>query len=338
MTQEHCVIIGNGPAANSAASTLREHDPHTRITVIGQEPVQLYKPHLLPDFIAGKVAEEDLYVGKLEWYKERSIKLRLGQRVVNVDFGTREVLLEHNEVIPFTGLIIACGAKPRVPEPLQIFEDFMLTLKTLEDARVWIQRLAEVDDVLIVGGDLTSLSLTKALLHLDKRVRFVLSDISFWPVPFSPEVREDAAERLTSRGVEVLEGTKVRGLARISENCVEISTDREVVQTGILGAFFGLVPDVKFLARSGLDMERGILVNEYLMTCFDNVFAAGDCAQVYHPEIRDYWVSIGYANAIALGRVAALNLFGCVSSVKVDPGSIFEVAGISVNTSWWTEF
>ncbi len=62
MTHEHCVIIGNGPAANEAALTLREKAPDLRITMIGRETIPHYKTHLLPDFIAGKLVEEDLHV------------------------------------------------------------------------------------------------------------------------------------------------------------------------------------------------------------------------------------------------------------------------------------
>ncbi|MDQ7785223.1 MAG: FAD/NAD(P)-binding oxidoreductase [Desulfomonilaceae bacterium] len=338
MDRAHCVIIGNGPAANSAAFTLRDNDPDLRITVIGEERDHEYRPDLLPDYIAGKATEEDLFIGKSESYKGHDIKLRLGQRVVHADFQQRELLLEHNEVVRFTGLIIACGAKPRIPEPLAVFEDLMLTLKTPADARLWIERLARVDTILIVGGDLTSLSLTKALLHLGKRVVFMLDCGSFWPVPFSPELREQVARKLTEHGVEVTECTKIRRISRISDHSFEVATDRRTMVVGILGAFFGLVPNVKFLAGSGLDIERGILVDEYLKTSRENVYAAGDCAQVYHPEIRDYWVSIGYTNAVELGKAAALNLLGDMVAVNVKRESILEVDGINVNSSWWMEF
>ncbi len=338
MAQEHCVIIGNGPAANAAAFTLRENDSDVRITVIGEECDHQYRPDLLPDYIAGTVAEEDLFIGRSEPYKQCDIKLRLGQRVVNVDFQSRELVLEHNEMIRFTGLIIACGAKPRIPEPLEVFEDLMLTLKTPADARDWIDRLAHVDDVLIVGGDLTSLSLTRALLHLGKRVTFLINGGSFWPVPFSSELRDEVARRLIERGIEVTECSKIRRMVKVSDHAVEVRTDCRTMTVGILGAFFGLVPNVKFLARSGLDIERGVLVDEYLKTSVDNVYAAGDCAQVYHPGIHDYWVSIGYANAVELGKTAALNLLGDMVPVNVERESILKIDGINVNTSWWTEF
>ena len=95
---------------------------------------------------------------------------------------------------------------------------------------------------------------------------------------------------------------------------------------------------MKFLAGSGLRIERGILVDEYLQTAFEGVYAAGDCAQVYHPELRDYWVSVGFGNAKNLGRVAGLNLIGGKIQAQAAPRSIFQMEGISMNTSWWTKF
>ena len=114
--------------------------------------------------------------------------------------------------------------------------------------------------------------------------------------------------------------------------------DGKKLQVGIIGAFFGLVPDIRFLAGSGLRIDRGILVDEYLGTGFEGVYAAGDCAQVYHPGIRDYWVSVGYDNAVALGRTAGLNLTGGRNRAGAAKKSILEVQGVKVNTSWWMDF
>jgi NADPH-dependent 2,4-dienoyl-CoA reductase/sulfur reductase-like enzyme len=79
-------------------------------------------------------------------------------------------------------------------------------------------------------------------------------------------------------------------------------------------------------------------VDETLSTGFENIYATGDCAQVYHPEIRDYWVSIGHSNAVSLGRTAALNLLGGKRKAEVPKESLFDVDGIKVNNSWWMEF
>lgn len=338
MAQQHFVIIGNGAAANSAAHTLREKAPDARLTMIGKECSAQYQPRKLPDFIAGRISEEDLYVHPVEHYKQAGIKLRLGQEVVDVDFTERSVILHHKEKIHFDGLIVATGGKPRIPEPLIVFEDLFLTLKTVNDAKNWMDRLQDVESVLIVGGDLTSLCLTKALLDLNKEVHFVMDEGSFWPVRFSEDVQREVAERLTSRGVHVHSGKKVKRVACVDRNRCHVETDKESMDVGIVGAFFGLMPDIKFLTKSGLHIERGILVDEYLCAGPAGVYAAGDCAQVYNNALRDYWVSIGWTNAEQLGRVAALNLAGDRVRAEASPESIFDVEGITVNTSWWTEF
>ncbi len=337
MIEEHVVIVGNGPAANAAADVLREQSPEARVTVIGREPFGYYKPHLLPDFIAGKVTEEDMCVRPPASYKERGIKLRLGQKVVGIDFGSREITLDHKEVVKYSGLILTCGGTPELPDRLHAFQDTMLKLKTLSDAKVWKERLQDVETVLILGGDLTSLSFAKAVLSLGKHVKFFLNAESFWPLRFTEDLREQVAARLRSKGIDVLDCRKLNNIRQASPTDFEVETDTGKFSTDIVGAFCGLVPDVGFLSGSGLHIERGILVDQHLRTNFPGVFAAGDCAQVYHPELKDYWVSIGYENAVKLGRIAARNLAGDKQQADIPPEDVFSIEGIKVSTSWWTE-
>jgi len=338
MAKEHFVIIGNGPAGNQAALTLREKVPNARITLIDRESVRCQKPNLLPEYIAGKIPEDALCFSPLEFYKTHGIKLRLGQKVVDVNFAKREITLDHKEIIPFSGLIIAVGGKPRIPEPLLVFGDLMFTLKTTTDARRWVKNLKEVESVLIIGGDLTSFAMARALLNLGKKVSFLLNEDAFWPVRYNNEVYEQAAHKLTQNGVEVLACRKLKSVVRLSEHSLQVQVDDQKIEVGMVGAFFGLIPDVSFLAHSGVQIERGVLVDEYLNSGFEGVYAAGDCAQIYHPEIRDYWVSIGHDNALNLGRIAAINLAGGKVQADVEPQNIFYVEGIRANISWWTEF
>ena len=336
MKDQHFVVIGNGPAGNEAALTLRSHARDTRITLISKESGGCYQPHLLPSFISGNLAEENLYVFSPSSYKELGIKFRSGQEVVDLDLRTREIYLDHREVIKYDGLIISLGGKPRIPENLEVFNDLMLTLKTIHDAKIWLKRLKRAETVLMIGGDLTSLSFTSQLLKMDKKIFFALNEEAFWPMRFSETLHDEVAEKLVQKGVTVLDYSRIKSMNSLPKGGVEVHTDHQTVCTDIVGAFFGLVPDVGFLARSGLKIDRGILVDEYLNTGYKGVYATGDCAQVYHPEINDYWVSIGHDNAVALGKTAALNLVG--EHIKAEPECIFNVNGFCTNSSWWMEF
>jgi NAD(P)H-nitrite reductase large subunit len=338
MAEEHFVVIGNGPAGYQAALTLKEEAPDAYVTVISMNRVSCYRPHLLPDFVAGAIPEQSLYVCPTEAYREKGVKLRTGQRVAGVNPAQKSVVLDHKEIVGYSGLVIAAGGKPRIPETLLLFRDLMLTLKTLEDARVWIDKLSQVDSVLIMGGDLTSFAVTKALIKLHKKVTFLLDEEAFWPLRCTRTMLEEAAHRLVQGGVNVLLDRRLKGMARLSPRSYEVQLNRDRITVGLMGAFFGLVPDIRFLAGSGLRIDRGVLVDEYLNTGHEGVYATGDCAQIYHPEIRDYWVSIGYDNAVNLGKTAALNLLGGKVKAHAAEKSIFEVQGIKVNTSWWMEF
>lgn len=338
MVEDHFVIVGSGPAGHSAALTLRKKDPNARVTLINREGKGCYHPYLLPSFIAGKVDEESLYVSPVTSYKERGIKLRSGQKVVDLNLEKRQVILEHKEVIPFSGLIIAVGGRPRIPERLFPFQDLMLTLKTVEDGKTWEKNLRNSETVLIMGGDLTSFAVTEVLLQLEKKVYFMLNEDAFWPLRWDDALFEKVGQKLRAKGVNVLACRNIRAMSRQEDNVIEVQVDEERVVVNMIGAFFGLVPDIRFLARSGLQIDRGILVDETLHTGFHDVYATGDCAQIYHPAIKDYWVSIGHENAVQLGRVAALNLLGGRIATTVDQECIYDVKGIRVNTSWWEEF
>ena len=166
-------------------------------------------------------------------------------------------------MLRFSGLILAVGGKPRIPEPLLIFKDVLFTLKRLEDARVWKEEMPLVDSVLMMGGDLTSLAVTRALLSLGKKVYFMVNEEAFWPLRWSPSLFEEMSHRLRQKGVEVLADQRVKGITRKGERDYEVQVGSRTVRVGMIGAFFGLTPDVRFLAGSGLRLDRGILVDEY---------------------------------------------------------------------------
>jgi NADPH-dependent 2,4-dienoyl-CoA reductase/sulfur reductase-like enzyme len=214
----------------------------------------------------------------------------------------------------------------------------LFTLKTLEHARVWKEEVSKVDSVLMMGGDLTSLAVTKALLSVGKRIHFVVNEEAFWPLRWSQTLFEEISHRLRQKGVEVLADRRLKEITRKGNRDFEVQVGEGKVRVGMIGAFFGLTPDVRFLAGSGLRLDRGILVDEYLNTGFKGVYATGDCAQIYHPELHDYWVSVGHDNAVELGRTAALNLVGHTVKAEAAGKCVFEAQGIKVNTSWWTEF
>lgn len=338
MSDKHYVIIGNGASANKAADVIRQGDGDGRITLISDEFFPFYYRHLLCKFLTGEKEERDLIVRPPSYYKEHNIRLRLGQSVVKADLAEQTLYLDHKEKVHYTSLLICSGGKPKIPEIYYTSQEHFTVLKTLSDARKLRKKLKDIKKVLLIGGDLISVRIATVLIAMDIEVDFMVSEDSFWPLQLPAEKKEEFCNLLTQKGCLVHDGQ----LSHIKQNSagkyVSETSSGATVESDIVGAFFGTIPDIEFLYGSGLDIERGVLVDEHLRTNMPNVFAAGDCAQVYNPEISNYWVSIGWSNAERLGEVAGHNMLGEALSTDKPNTSVLNYEGIKVNTGWWKEF
>ncbi|MCF6335886.1 MAG: FAD-dependent oxidoreductase [Spirochaetales bacterium] len=98
-----------------------------------------------------------------------------------------------------------------------------------------------------------------------------------------------------------------------------------------------MAPNIDFAVGCGLDTDHGILVDEYLKTNIDNIYACGSCAQVYNPSIKSYCVSIGWPNAMVQGEVCALNLLGEKKVVESVGRKYFDLEGVRIKTTWWDD-
>jgi len=338
MSEKHYVIIGNGASANRAADVIRQGDNQGRITLISDEFFPFYYRHLLCKYLSGEEEESALIVRPPAYYKEMNIRLRLGQRVVKADLAAQTLYLDHMEKIHYTSLLLCSGGKPKIPEIFYSCRECFTVLKTLADVRRLRARLPEIEHVLIVGGDIVSVRFAAALRKKDIRVSFMVDEKSFWPLELSVDKKQEFCSVIAAKGCDIINDNTLRHI-EINGRGYQVETSSGMtLKADVVGAFFGMTPDIDYLFGSGLDMERGILVDDHLKTNVENVYAAGDCAQVYNPQIRNYWVSIGWSNAEKLGEVAARNILGDSLAIDQPRTSILNYEGITVATEWWKEF
>ena len=335
----HYVIIGNGIAANRAAEVLRQNDPESKISLISREFFVFYFRHKLPAFVTGGISEDALPVHQPQHYKERNIRLRLGQTVKKVDLKEKVLYLKHMEKVHYDRLLICSGGVPHIPEVYYEYRPHLTTLKRLATARELRKKLPLIQRITILGGDLISLRLAAALIQSGREVTFILDDYAFWPVDAAPEIRSNLEASLKKMGANVISEDPMARVEQISDDEPHgykvVTRSGKEVYSQMVGAFFGFKPDVDFLIRSGLDIDRGILVDDKLQTAHEDVFAAGDCAQVYAPQLKNYWVSVGWKNALLLGEVAAHNMTGQGDHAEAPPMELFELSDVQIKTPWW---
>lgn len=337
--KDHYVIIGNGPAGNCAADTLREEDRDARITIITDERIPFYYRHKLPGFIAGKETAEALEVRPYSVYTEKKIRVRLGQRVERIDPAERRLYLKHMETVGYTRLILATGGRPRILQGHERFDEYFCRLARYNDALALKPKLDQAEDIVVLGGDLTSMKLANMLLFMNKKVTFVLFPECFWPLALTEKMGSAIRKSMTDKGVlSVVKGFGIKSAGRDEDRHWIEFEEGEKVSGDMIVAMTGLTPNVDFIIGSGIDVERGVLVDDHLRTNYADIYACGDCAQIYNPDLKNWWVSIGWGNAHLQGKVAALNLLGDSQVIQPVTQKVLKFEGIQVNTSWWQNF
>jgi len=334
---DHYVIIGNGPAGNKAAEVFRENDKNARVTIISDEGFPFYYRHKLFDFLAGNISDKSLQVKKHIEYKNKNIRLRLGQSVKKIDPDNRMLYLKHMEKVGYTKMLLATGGTHRIVPSLSGFEKYFTFMTGYNKALKLKPSLAKIKSAIVIGGDLISIKFTKMLVNMGKDVLFFLCSESFWPVELTKEMAESIALNMKKNNIGTIIDDYPANITLTGKKYKIITEKGEKSEADIIFYFMGMTPNIDFIKGCGIDTEKGVLVDEYLKSNYKNIYACGDCAQIYNPKLKDYWISVGWDNALLQGETAALNLLGEHKVINPMPKKILEVEGIRINTSWWKE-
>ena len=332
------VILGAGAAGLRAAEVLRERRPDDRITLISAEATPFIERHRLAGYVVDHTPLEQLIVYPPAWYQERKLELRLNQPVVSVRPSDRTLLLAHRERLRYDQLLICVGARHRVPPYLNRFEDLLTPFSTTADAIRLRARLPAMRHLTLIGGDCVGLQLVSALQSAHKLLTLIMDEYRFWPFEFDDAAKDRLTEALVKKGVEVLRDDYLTGISRADGRLALETKSGRRVTTDAAMLTAGLSPSLGFLLDSTIDLQEGVLVNDHLESSIPGIWAAGECAQVYHPELKDYRCSTGSVNAEQQGRLAARNLLGATETVKLpEPGKV-TIAGEQFITYGWKGF
>jgi len=334
---DHYVVIGNGPAGNHAAATLREKDKDARITIISDECVPYYYKPRLTGFIANEIRREKLFVSSWGSYKEQNIRIRLGQEVEKIDPDSKVLFLQHMEKINYTKLIIASGSRARLLPSMSRYADCLKFITSYTDVMEHKEAIRKANDFFIFGGDLVAFKFLKMLVAMGKTVTILIYPGAFWPYNLSDDMLAQITQSLSKFDVGIIIKDNVESIDE-QEGSVLVKTRKGIEKkVNMVFSFNGLSPNIDFAKGSGIDIDHGILVDEYLRTNIKSIYACGSCAQIYNPAVKSYTASIGWPNAVAQGNVAGLNLLGDHKVIESAGRKYFDLEGVKIKTTWWDD-
>ena len=334
---DHYVIIGNGPAGNHAAAALRENDRDARITIISDENIPFYYKPGLTRYIAGDLTASGLVVQGLSFYREKNIRLRLGQRVDKIDSERKIVFLNHMEQVHYTKLVIASGSRARILPSMRSYADCLKHITTYNQVMEFKDQIQAANEFFVFGGDLVGFKFINMLRKMNKQVTLLIYPNAFWPFNLTEEMQETIVKNLSRNKVNVLAKDDISQITE-NENRYRILTQKGLEKNvDMVFSFNGLIPSVEFAKGCGLDIDHGILVNERMQTNVTDIYACGSCAQIYNLKINSYTTSIGWPNAVAQGEVTAMNLLGDHRVIEPVGRKYFDLEGVKIKTTWWED-
>ena len=323
-------IIGSGVAGYAAAEAIRSHDMSAEIRLIADDPHGFYSRPGLAYLLSGEIPERFLFSTTEEDY--HCLDLRRQQaRVTRIEPGEHKIHLDDGLSLVYDRLLVATGATARFPTVPGLNLVGVVKLDNLEDARRILQLATKAGAAVVVGGGITALELVESLRFRKVHTHYFLRGSRYWSNVLDEAESHIVEERLKDEGVELHYSTELAEICG-EKGCVAgvRTAAGEFIPCRMVGIAIGIRPRKELAEESGIQCERGILVDEFLRTSAPDVFAAGDVAQFFDPHSGRYLLDSLWGCARDMGQAAGLNMSSSpVPFNKKVPFNITRLAGLT---------
>lgn len=301
------VIVGNGCAAVGCIEGIRTVDKEGGITVISKENHHVYSRPLISYYLEGKTDLEHMKYRSDSFYKDNKCEVLYGVSADSLNAKEKSVLLVNGSRISYDELCIATGSAPFIPpfEGLETVEN-KFSFMMLDDMLALESALSKQSRVLVVGAGLIGLKCAEGIHDKVKSITVcdladrVLSSI------LDSECAYTVQKHLEKNGIEFM----------LSDTAVRFDKDTAYMKSGktvrfdILVLAVGVRANTALIKNAGGSVNRGIIVNEKMMTDIPHIYAAGDCAEGFDSSIGANRVLAILPNAYIGGYTAGVNMAG----------------------------
>ena len=303
MTHYQYMIIGGGMTAAAAVDGIREGDSTGDIGLISAELDAPYdRPPLSKSLWKG--TSLDTIWRKTE---EKGVKVHLGRVVKEIVPKEKRVVDDKGNVFTYQKLLLATGGRPR---RLQFGDDQIMYFRTLSDYR-HLRTLTETGQRLaVIGGGFIGSEIAAALALNGKEVVMIFPEKDIGDRVFPRSLAQFVSSFYKQKGIEVVAEETIIGLeVRGDRRMLKTSTNRDIVVDAVV-AGIGIEPNVELAKAAGLEVENGVMVDEFLRTSHPDIHAAGDVAAFHNPALGTRIRVEHEDNANSMGRLAGRNMAG----------------------------
>jgi nitrite reductase (NADH) large subunit len=322
----HLVVIGNGMAGCRAVEELLARDADRyRVTIFGAEPYVNYNRIMLSPVLAGEKTFDEIVINGSAWYADNGIELIVSDPVERIDRAAKTVTSRSGHTVSYDRLLIATGSDPFIiPVPGRDLHG-VISFRDMHDVDRMLAAADKGGDAVVIGGGLLGLEAAHGLTLRGMKVTV----LHIMPTLMERQLDEAAAwllkTALEGRGQTILTGAdtaEIFGDGKVEG--VRLKDGREIPASLVVMAV-GIRPSVALARDCGLEVGRGIKVDDHMVTSDPSVLAVGECVEhdgMVYGLVAPLWEM---CRALADGLVEAPTGYrGSVTSTKL------KVAGLDV--------
>lgn len=311
MISSKYVVLGGGMVAGYAAKELVARGLRSgELTIISADNVLPYeRPPLSKGFLSGKDTEAGILINSPDWYREKGIEVKLQTVIENVDL-PRKRLHTSTEDFEFDSLLIATGARAkRLDSPGDDLAN-VFYLRSMDDSRKIGSRTATSKRAVVIGGGFIGMEVASVLAQKGVHTTMLVREDRVWKRVFTREMSDFFERYYAARGVQLLKQANIAVLEGTGNVSAVVLDDERRISCDMVVAGVGAAPVTDLFAKSGISIDNGIAVNEYLETGAAGVYAAGDVAnypdKIFEKRRRvEHW-----DNAVSQGQHWARVILG----------------------------
>jgi len=280
LPKQKLVVLGNGMAAGRVLEELFARAPDRyAVTIFGAEPRVNYDRIMLSPVLSGEKEFNDIIVHNDDWYAQHKVDLRKGEPVVAIDRAARQVRTQSGKVETYDKLIVATGSKPiLIPVPGAELPG-VVTFRDLDDVNAMLAAAQSGGNAVVIGGGLLGLEAAAGLAIKGMKTTVVHLMPTLMERQLDPNAAYLLQKAIEKRGIEVLTEANTNAILGSTKAEAVRLQDGRVLPADLVVMAVGIRPNAALAKEAGLEVKRGLVVDDFMRTSDENIFAVGECVE-----------------------------------------------------------
>jgi nitrite reductase (NADH) large subunit len=298
------LIVGNGVAGNSAAETIRRIDKEGTIVIFSKEKIPFYYVPAIPEYLSGERQVKDIIIHHNEWYEKNRIGLHLEAEITIIDTVNKIAVTKNGDTYNYDKLLLATGGISFVPPIKGAQTEGVYALRTVADANAIRERAKKSKKLVLIGGGLLGLEAGNGLRRLGLEVTVVEHFPRLLPRQMDVPGASILQKQMEEMGFRFYLGATTREILREDSGLWVCLESGEKISADMILISAGVRPELTLAKSLGLEIDKGVKVDDTMKTGLDDIYAAGDLIE-HRGRFYGIWPA-----AMEQGRVAGAAMAG----------------------------